>query len=99
MYMIYYFLLLVTGNYSCLQAAFELRRNIGYHLVQSYLPTSLIVVVSWVSFWLDVDAIPSRVTLGVTTLLTVCSESTSFRDKMPTGEHLIKDTMMKVNCT
>lgn len=74
------------GNYSCLQAAFELRRNIGYHLVQSYLPTSLIVVVSWVSFWLDVDAIPSRVTLGVTTLLTVCSESTSFRDKMPTGK-------------
>ncbi|XP_076062133.1 glycine receptor subunit alpha-4-like [Oratosquilla oratoria] len=71
------------GNYSCLQAAFYLQRNVGYHLVQSYLPTTLIVMVSWVSFWLDVDAIPSRVTLGVTTLLTICSESTGIRDKMP----------------
>lgn len=93
-----YFLLLIAGNYSCLQAVFELRRNIGYHLVQSYLPTSLIVVVSWVSFWLDVDAIPSRVTLGVTTLLTVCSESTSFRDKMPTGkQHLRSTRTVKIN--
>ncbi|KAK8402456.1 hypothetical protein O3P69_000696 [Scylla paramamosain] len=87
------------GNYSCLQAAFELRRNIGYHLVQSYLPTSLIVVVSWVSFWLDVDAIPSRVTLGVTTLLTVCSESTSFRDKMPTVSYVKALDIWMGSCT
>ncbi|XP_066950646.1 glycine receptor subunit alpha-4-like [Macrobrachium rosenbergii] len=87
------------GNYSCLQAAFELRRNVGYHLVQSYLPTSLIVVVSWVSFWLDVDAIPSRVTLGVTTLLTVCSESTSFRDKMPTVSYVKALDIWMGSCT
>ncbi|XP_042212159.1 glycine receptor subunit beta-type 4-like [Homarus americanus] len=87
------------GNYSCLQAVFNLRRNIGYHLVQSYLPTSLIVVVSWVSFWLDVDAIPSRVTLGVTTLLTVCSESTSFRDKMPTVSYVKALDIWMGSCT
>ncbi|XP_045581084.2 glycine receptor subunit alpha-2 isoform X2 [Procambarus clarkii] len=87
------------GNYSCLQAVFDLRRNIGYHLVQSYLPTSLIVVVSWVSFWLDVDAIPSRVTLGVTTLLTVCSESTSFRDKMPTVSYVKALDIWMGSCT
>ncbi|XP_050730981.1 glycine receptor subunit alpha-2-like [Eriocheir sinensis] len=87
------------GNYSCLQAVFELRRNIGYHLVQSYLPTSLIVVVSWVSFWLDVDAIPSRVTLGVTTLLTVCSESTSFRDKMPAVSYVKALDIWMGSCT
>ncbi|ROT83341.1 putative glycine receptor subunit alpha-2-like [Penaeus vannamei] len=87
------------GNYSCLQAVFELRRNVGYHLVQSYLPTSLIVVVSWVSFWLDVDAIPSRVTLGVTTLLTVCSESTSFRDKMPTVSYVKALDIWMGSCT
>ncbi|XP_043211625.1 glycine receptor subunit alpha-1-like, partial [Amphibalanus amphitrite] len=70
-------------NYSCLEAKFLLDRNFGYHLVQSYIPSSLIVVISWVSFWLDVDAIPSRVTLGVTTLLTICSESSGNTDKMP----------------
>ncbi|KAL3203716.1 hypothetical protein MRX96_041773 [Rhipicephalus microplus] len=63
------------GEYSCLRAELNLKRSIGHHLVQSYLPSTLIVVVSWVSFWLDVDAIPARITLGVTTLLTISSES------------------------
>ncbi|XP_022685662.1 glycine receptor subunit alpha-3-like isoform X3 [Varroa jacobsoni] len=61
---------------SCLSVRLSLRRAFGHHLVQSYLPSLLIVVISWVSFWLDVDAIPARVTLGVTTLLTISAEST-----------------------
>lgn len=27
----------------------------------------MLVIVSWVSFWLDKDSVPARVTLGVTT--------------------------------
>ncbi|XP_047487839.1 glycine receptor subunit beta-type 4-like [Penaeus chinensis] len=65
------------GNYSCLVAEFRMRRSIGFHLVQSYLPTTLIVVISWVSFWMDVDSVPGRTTLGVTTLLTVSSKSSA----------------------
>jgi len=49
----------------------------GFHLVQSYLPTILMVVISWVSFWMDVNSVPGRVTLGITTLLTVSSKATS----------------------
>ncbi|XP_067132630.1 glycine receptor subunit alphaZ1-like isoform X1 [Centruroides vittatus] len=64
------------GEYSCLRAELNLKRSVGYHVVQSYLPSILIVFISWVSFWLDVDAIPARITLGVTTLLTISSEST-----------------------
>ncbi|KAG1674383.1 Glycine receptor subunit alpha-3 [Nymphon striatum] len=71
------------GEYSCLKAEFHLTRNIGYHLVQNYLPTTLIVVISWVSFWLDVDAIPARITLGVTTLLTISSKGSSIQSNIP----------------
>lgn len=35
------------------------------------------VVISWVSFWMDVNSVPGRVTLGITTLLTVSSKATS----------------------
>lgn len=31
----------------------------------------MLVVVSWVNFWIDKDAVPARVSLGVTTLLTM----------------------------
>ena len=62
------------GNYSCLVAEFHLHRSIGFHLIQSYLPSILIVAISWVSFWMDVDCVPARVTLGVITLLTVSSQ-------------------------
>jgi len=62
------------GNYSCLVAKFHLHRSIGFHLIQSYLPSILIVAISWVSFWMDVDCVPARVTLGVITLLSVSSQ-------------------------
>ncbi|KAG1673386.1 Glutamate-gated chloride channel [Nymphon striatum] len=72
-----------AGEYSCLKAQFFLQRNIGYHLVQNYLPTILIVVISWVSFFLGVDAIPARITLGVTTLLTISSKGSGIQASIP----------------
>ncbi|XP_065353645.1 glycine receptor subunit alpha-2-like [Cloeon dipterum] len=71
------------GEYSCLVAEFHMQRAIGYHLVQSYLPSILVVVISWVSFWLDVEAIPARVTLGVTTLLTISSKASGIQAGLP----------------
>lgn len=77
------FALFIAGEFSCLKAEFHLQRSIGYHLVQSYMPTILIVVISWVSFWLDVEAIPARITLGVTTLLTISSKSSGVQSNLP----------------
>jgi hypothetical protein len=71
------FYCLSAGNYSCIVATFHLSRSLGYHLVQSYLPTILMVFISWVSFWMDVNSVPGRVTLGITTLLTVSHKATS----------------------
>lgn len=73
----------LIGNYSCLVAKFHLSRSVGFHMVQSYIPTILIVVISWVSFWMDVDAVPGRTTLGVTTLLTVSSKSAGLNAETP----------------
>ncbi|KHJ85360.1 hypothetical protein OESDEN_14916 [Oesophagostomum dentatum] len=53
-----------TGIWSCALAEFQVDREIMHHLIQSYLPTSLIVVISWFSFWLDVEAVPGRVSFS-----------------------------------
>jgi histamine-gated chloride channel len=63
-----------TGNFTCLAVYFNLRRRLGYHLFHTYIPSALIVVMSWISFWIKPEAIPARVTLGVTSLLTLGKE-------------------------
>ncbi|VDM69042.1 unnamed protein product [Strongylus vulgaris] len=54
-----------TGEYSCLRTQMVLRREFSYYLLQLYIPSFMLVIVSWVSFWLDKDSVPARVTLGM----------------------------------
>lgn len=43
-------------------------------MIQMYIPSGLVVVLSWLSFWLQVDAVPARVTLGILTVLTMTTQ-------------------------
>lgn len=53
-----------AGNYSQLVVNFELEREVGHYIMDYYVPSIMLVVVSWVSFWLDPNAVPGRTTLG-----------------------------------
>ena len=55
---------LFSGKYQRLSLSFKLERNIGYFLFQTYLPSIFIVMLSWVSFWINYEATSARVTLG-----------------------------------
>lgn len=55
---------LATGVYQRLSLSFKLKRNIGYFVFQTYLPSILIVMLSWVSFWINHEATSARVALG-----------------------------------
>ena len=66
---------LTSGNYSRLCADILFSRSMGYYIIQVssvissthncddqvYVPSSLIVVMSWVSFYLDRSSAPARV--------------------------------------
>ncbi|XP_052120175.1 gamma-aminobutyric acid receptor alpha-like isoform X2 [Frankliniella occidentalis] len=75
------------GNFSILQVNFNLRRNTGYFLIQVYVPCILIVVLSWVSFWIHREATSDRVGLGITTVLTLSTISLDSRKDLPKVRH------------
>ena len=54
----------MKGLYSRLTMKLYFVRSLGYYIIQIYIPSTLIVVLSWVSFWLDRTAAPARVALG-----------------------------------
>ena len=72
-----------TGNYSRLACEIQFVRAMGYYLIQVYIPSSLIVIISWVSFWLNRGATPARVGLGVTTVLTMTTLMASTNAALP----------------
>merc|ERR1719422_262404 len=74
---------LSSGNYSRLLADVIFTRSMGYYMIQVYIPSSLIVVMSWVSFWLNRGAAPARVGLGVTTVLTMTTLINSVNAALP----------------
>jgi hypothetical protein len=55
---------LPVGSYPRLSLSFKLKRNIGYFILQTYMPSILITILSWVSFWINYDASAARVALG-----------------------------------
>ncbi|EFX89617.1 hypothetical protein DAPPUDRAFT_190742 [Daphnia pulex] len=71
------------GLYSVLQVSFNLRRKQGYFLIQVYVPCILIVVLSWVSFWLNREATSDRINLGITTVLTLSTLAMDTRTDLP----------------
>ncbi|XP_052055333.1 gamma-aminobutyric acid receptor subunit beta-1 isoform X1 [Apodemus sylvaticus] len=72
-----------TGAYPRLSLSFRLKRNIGYFILQTYMPSTLITILSWVSFWINYDASAARVALGITTVLTMTTISTHLRETLP----------------
>uniref|UniRef100_A0A673KFY6 Gamma-aminobutyric acid receptor subunit rho-1 n=1 Tax=Sinocyclocheilus rhinocerous TaxID=307959 RepID=A0A673KFY6_9TELE len=64
-----------TGWYNRLYINFTLRRHIFFFLLQTYFPATLMVMLSWVSFWIDRNCI--------TTVLTMSTIITGVNASMP----------------
>ena len=71
------------GEYSCLKVQLVFKREFSYYLITIYVPSCMLVIVSWVSFWLDSKSVPARVSLGVTTLLTMSTQTAGVNRSLP----------------
>ncbi|XP_077988246.1 glycine receptor subunit alphaZ1-like [Glandiceps talaboti] len=70
------------GYYDQLECRFELSRELVFYVMEHYVPSILLVILSWVSFWLSVDATPARASLGITTVLTLTTLSSTARTSL-----------------
>jgi len=73
----------ISGAFPCAEIRFKLRRNIGYYVIQVFAPSILTVIMSWVSFWINIESVPSRVNLGLFTVVTITFQSTSVNATLP----------------
>ncbi|XP_078618611.1 uncharacterized protein LOC144886085 [Branchiostoma floridae x Branchiostoma japonicum] len=55
--------------YSSIEVRFHFKRRLPYYVLQTFIPTTTVVVVSWSSFWIHYSESSARITIGSTTLL------------------------------
>ncbi|XP_062860026.1 gamma-aminobutyric acid type A receptor subunit zeta [Trichomycterus rosablanca] len=79
-----------TGRYPKLIFHFQLRRSILYFILETYVPSSALVVLSWVSFWISQSSVPARICIGVTTVLTMTTLMMGARTSLPNANCFIK---------
>lgn len=68
-----------TGEYDRLFATFVVKRNIGGFLYRSAIPAAIVMVISWMGFWLDPvnDCGPRFLIIGLSMLATLVLGSVS----------------------
>ncbi|XP_063845207.1 glycine receptor subunit alpha-4-like isoform X2 [Scylla paramamosain] len=88
-----------TGNFTCLEIVFTFKRRLGYYLFHTYIPTCLIVIMSWISFWIRPEAVPARVTLGVTSLLTLSTQHANSQKSLPPVSYIKAIDVFMSSCT
>lgn len=76
------------GNYSCLRVLLVFTRDKSFYFSTVFVPGIVLVTSSFISFWLDVNAVPARVMIGVTTMLNFCTTTNSFRSTLPVVSNL-----------
>ena len=64
-----------AGSFACIRAYFHLERRLRAYILSTYLPSMLVVLLSWVSFWIDLESAPARISLGIVTVLTITIQS------------------------
>ena len=66
-------------------------------MIQTYVPSMLIVSLSWVSFWINIDAVPARISLGVLTVLTLTTQSVGVSMSLPRVSYIKVSAGEKLN--
>ena len=76
----------------------RLERKKTHYLVNYMLATGMIVILSWVGFWIDYRATPARCSLSITTVLTITTLTNSIRASLPQVGHIKSIDVYLLSC-
>ncbi|XP_068909420.1 glutamate-gated chloride channel isoform X12 [Tenebrio molitor] len=76
------------GNYSCLGVKLIFTRDRAFYFTTVFIPGIILVTSSFITFWLEWNAVPARVMIGVTTMLNFFTTSNGFRSTLPVVSNL-----------
>lgn len=84
------------GEFSYVSGRINLARRLGYFLINKYIPCILIICMSFVTFWIPAEAYPARVTLSVTSLLTIVTQQ--YQSSMPSVSYVVALNIWMLSC-
>src|SRR5699024_1079925 len=65
---------LVVGIFSCLYGEIVFKRNIGNYLIKRFIPSFIIVTMTFIGFWIPTTVSPARTSLPITALLALITQ-------------------------
>nr|WRQ72435.1 glutamate-gated chloride channel-b [Spodoptera exigua] len=86
------------GNYSCLKVDLIFSRDRAFYFTTVFIPGIILVTSSFITFWLEWNAVPARSMIGVTTMLNFFTTSNGFRSTLPVVSNLTAMNMWDGVC-
>ena len=63
--------------------SFEAERLLHHYVIKAITPLALIVMMSWVVFWIDPKQVPNQLSVAVTTVLTLIAYHIALSGRLP----------------
>ncbi|KAL7043638.1 hypothetical protein ACKWTF_001605 [Chironomus riparius] len=88
-----------VGNYSSIIFKFKVDRQAGFYILEYYLPSVMIVGISWVSFYLQADQTAPRAMLGASAMLAFITLSSAQNKILPKVSYIKALEIWSMACT
>ena len=86
------------GDFSCVKVKLHFTRDKAFYWTTVFIPGIILVTSSFVTFWIEWNAVPARVMLGVTTMLNFFTTSNGFRSNLPVVSNLTAMNLWDAVC-
>ncbi|XP_067132634.1 glycine receptor subunit alphaZ1-like [Centruroides vittatus] len=90
--------IMLGRRYSMLYINFTFERHLSYFVTNVYAPSGLVIVISWFSFWLGNDVVPGRISLCVTCILALITQTSGLRNTLPQVSYINGLDIWMISC-